>query len=225
MPSLPTRPGQRRLRRVFPALTHVLGEEGFDVLAAEALDEAGGDIRRAGGRIHALIVRGRTLPAGVPARLAADLAALEWATSSVGLHPPAPSVAPDVIEAMLAADDWRNTRLTTIPALRLVPVVFRLDTFVRRVERGHRPPHPARRDCWIVVARPGKHTWHLSLPPAAGRLLGSLILDVTLGEAADRALTHGSTDVEQVREHIRDWAWEGLFTQVRRGTPRVSPPG
>jgi len=88
LPVSPASAGEAALAAIFPALAQLLGPEGFGALCAAAVarssdPDAARDIP-AGAAIHGLLVRRDTRTDDrIPSRLAADIAALEWAIHCV----------------------------------------------------------------------------------------------------------------------------------------------
>ncbi len=205
----------RSLATDFPALAYTLGQARFDGLADQALAAADATGSPAGEWLLRMLVSFDIRTEGIPSRLSADVAALEWAIAQVHATP-APTHAP-----MLRRDvpDDAHSRpgamLVPIDALRIVPVAFRLDAYLRRIAAGRRPQAPARGDQVVVVYRPAGRVHRIALSSGEGRLLQHLRLGVPVTDAVAAAVANGSAiDVGSARRDIDFWLGEGLFSQV-----------
>jgi hypothetical protein len=212
----------------YPGLARLLGPECFGTLREAAVRRAAGRGVEPDSVVHSLLVTGDVpRPAGISRRLAADLAAVESAILEVGRRAPLMADLPRVSEEQLDAlprSSRRRCVLDPIPALRLVPVGHRLESWLRRARSGRQPGLPPRHDNEIAVyplpgRRLGDETiWWLSLEPAEARLLGELALGTPLGAAIDEALEQGELgDSARVDRLIVSWLREGLFARLRMG--------
>jgi|GEM_PF-3706582 len=227
------------LRRQFPALRHLLGEPAFARLGDLAIghsaaqgvpaDSDSGVPARA--FVHGILVHGDvSAPDGVPARLLADVAALEAALADVqalaprAQHEPRLSLA-ELTALPAAARDAAALRPTR--ALRLVPVAHRLATWLRDVHEGRSPAPPRRGEQHVAFyALPGllsAHdetpiTWWHGLPPGEGLLLARAALGVPLGALRAEALQRRwVASEEELDAWFACWAREGLFAEIVAG--------
>lgn len=208
-----------RLADVFPALAATLGGEAFAELAAAAVAAAGESGRLPGEMMQAVVTRrivsGRDAedPWGVPSRLVADLAALEWALVAV-------EATPSDHELPLRRDQFPSddaTVLVPVEGFRIVSVAFRLDAYVRRVHEGRKPEPAPRADQSIVIYKPYGRACRLVTGRGEGRLLSLLAVGTPVGEAVDAAVLHEwLPDAPTARDLILEWIGEGLFAGVRR---------
>ena len=226
------------LRAQYPALALLLGAESFARLAALAVahsaaqgvppDSASGV--PAGAFVHGLLVHGDVpAPDGTPARLLADVAALEWAVAEVRALAPLAQHEPRLTEAQLDAlppDALPAASLRPTRALRLVPCAFRLAGWPGDVHEGKQPLPPRRGEQHVAVYAlpallPGEQVpvvWWTSLSHAEGRLLSRAALGTPLGTLREEAVERGwARDEEMLVGWLRDWVREGLFAGVERG--------
>jgi hypothetical protein len=226
------------LQAQFPALASLLGPAAFarlSALAGEhsaaqgvAPDSASGV--PAGAFVHGLLVHGDVpAPDGTPARLLADVAALEWAVAEVSALAPRAQHEPRLTDAQLealapaalAAAALRPTR-----ALRLVPCAFRLAGWLRDVHEGKQPHPPRRGEQHVAVYAlpallPGEQApvvWWTSLSHAEGRVLARAALGTPLGTLRAEAVERGWVrDEAMLMGWLRAWVREGLFAGVEGG--------
>lgn len=222
----------------FPALAALLGPAAFARLCAQAgehsaaqgvaPDSASGV--PAGAFVHGLLVHGDVPPPdGTPARLAADVAALEWAVAEVRALAPHAQHEPRLTEPQLdalapgalAAAALRPTR-----ALRLVPCAFRVAGWLRDVHEGKQPLAPRRGEQHVAVYAlpallPGEQApvvWWTSLSHAEGRVLSRAAAGTPLGALRADAVERGWVrDEAMLMGWVRDWVREGLFAGVEGG--------
>lgn len=215
----------------FPALAHLIGAECFAQLGAAATARAAEQGVEPGAVVHHLMVqRDAPRPAAVSSRLAADVAALERAIEEVTRRAPESAREPRLLEPELVTlpmVQWERAALVTLRAFRLIPVAYRLESYVRRLHSGgSRPPPPPRREeqAVAVYALPALLRGHGALTPAAwwqglaageGRLLATLALGAPLGEATRDAVTRGAVaSPAAARALITAWVREGMFASV-----------
>ena len=213
----------------FPALAHVLGPRRFRRLGAEVLGRARETGRPPGSYVERVVVdhmlRLRSRKAGSSSsRLAADVAALEWARLSVAHAPPRDT--PPLCRADLPAGEaLAGAVLEPIDALRLVPVAFALGAYLRRVSDDRRPPLPRRADHTLLVARPRSEPVLETLTRGEGRLLNLLCLGTPVGEALATAQAQGWTpDATSALASLHQWVGSGFFAEVHPGAPAVDTP-
>jgi hypothetical protein len=241
-------PADPELAAAFPALAHLLGRAGFDMLCDAARQRAQRFDLPAGALLHGLLLRHHVASDIAPSRLAADVAALEWSISQMEALVPrwvsAPraspadlpgaaadasaAAAPDDGQAEPRNDAWKAAVLEPVRAVDIVPVAFRLASWVRR-RHGPQPRHldalPVRHDQKIVVWVPhvpgaqaapaGARVWWHALEAGPGRLLERIALGAPLGAAVQAALAHGwIADEAAARALLDRWLREGLFARV-----------
>jgi hypothetical protein len=227
------------LRRQFPALARLLGEPAFaqvSSLAAGHSAAQGVPVESDSGVaprafVHGLLVHGDVLaPDGVPARLLADVAALEAALADVQALAPRAQHEPRLTEAdlqALTAEARDAAALRPTRALRLVPVAYRLATWLRDVHEGRSPAPPRRGEQHVAFyALPGllsAHdetpiTWWHGLPPGEGLLLARAALGVPLGQLRAEALARRwIASEEELDASLAGWVREGLFAEIVSG--------
>jgi len=171
--------GEPALRAIFPALAQLLGADDFGALAraacvaadaaaatgsCAAVDPSREDLPRVqpGALVHGLLVRrGACADDRIPSRLAADIAALEWTIHAVAGRAPTQDSDRRASPLELHASDggeprqsaWRDAVLAPLRAFDIVPVAFRLESWVRRVHEGRRTASlPSRGEQHIVVS-------------------------------------------------------------------------
>ncbi|MHC4846551.1 MAG: hypothetical protein ACYTCU_10380 [Planctomycetota bacterium] len=206
----------------FPALAHLLGPQHFATLAHQAAERSARDGVEPDDVVHSLLGR-RTapLPDDVPARMAADVAAVERQIVHVRRNLSRCVGLPRVPIGALAGferDTMRASQLEPIRALGIVPTGYRADGYVRRVHAGKLPDPPKRGTQTVVVYALGALdpvTWWRAVSPAEGRLLDLIALGETLGTAIDRTVgPKGFADEAAVMAALDVWTREGLFTRL-----------
>jgi hypothetical protein len=214
----------------FPALAHLLGPDCFARLADAAAARAAELGCEPGAVVHHLLLqRDAPRPSAVSSRLAADVAALERAIEEVARRAPDSAREQRLRESDLVTlplVQWERAALVTLRAFRLIPVAYRLESWVRRLHSGaSRPPPPPRREeqAVAVYALPGMgalrpDAWWQGLSAGEGRLLATVALGAPLGEAARDAVTRGAVaNPAAARALITAWVREGMFASVHVG--------
>ncbi len=232
------------LAAIYPALAHLLGPKPFAALCATASARSAAADVQPGRLIHALLLRREARTDDrIPSRLAADIAALEWSIHRLADRPQhaeaeRPATPRDLLAATAAGcgpdDGWRVATLQPSRHFDIVPVAFRLDTWVRRVHQGRRMKRmPMRGEQHIVVHAPdrasgdaGAPVWWFALPPGPGTLLAHLALGQPIGVAVASAVHRGwMADEAAALEQLDGWLREGLFARVLPPEPaRDAPP-
>ena len=231
-------PPADELAAQFPALRVLLGAECFGQLRTEALLRAEARGQRPGATIHGRLVQpDAPRPAHVPARLAADVAAVEWALCESARLAPATLGLPRLTVAAFDAlrDEARDhTVLEPLPSLRIVPVAFRLDSWLRAAREGRPLPRlPRRQERALLVhplvgpgsipragadgdpEPPAGPIWFEGVDAPVGRLLSLLALGTPLGPALADAAARGLPEPAALTALV-EAVLEGLFTGMHR---------
>ena len=146
-----------------------------------------------------------------------DLARVERAIEEVFAERPATPMGVDDVLA-IPPDRWGETRIETIPALRLLALDWPIDTFLLALREGVEPEVPAAAPTRLVVWRHDFRVWRKEVPAEAFAALGALADGATLGEALERVAELPGGDeawFAGVGEWFREWTREGLFARPR----------
>jgi len=209
----------------FPGVRALLGPEHFARLLAESFARAAELDLPPDAALHGRLVQpDAPRPAHVPARLVADVAATERALAESAQLAPAtrdqPRLGPELSD-WLRRPDAAHAVLQPLRALRIIPVAFRLEGWLRAVRAGRIPAHLPRREERVLLCYPlagNRHVapapWLADVEPAAGRFLSLLALGTPLGEALADAAAHGLPET-QAHDALLEALLEGLFTELR----------
>ncbi|MFW6125312.1 MAG: putative DNA-binding domain-containing protein [Pirellulales bacterium] len=224
----------RRLREClkaeYPVLAHALGDAVFDQFAL-------GYLQRYPSRSYTLNRLGENFPRYLsetrprpPERddhgadwpdFLIDLATLELAFNEV-FDGPGVEGEPLLDAAQLLAvpaEQWPETRLVTVPCLRLLALRFPVHEYFAAVRRKQEPPIPPPAETFLALSRRDYvvRRYPLSRPQYA--LLGGLAAGEPVGQAIGRAASDGDGDVDrlapQLQNWFRYWAAEGFFQAVQ----------
>jgi Putative DNA-binding domain len=149
------------LREDYPKLAALVGDERFYALSEAYVREHPSrhhDLGRAGVHLPAFL-RGHPDP-GRPDL--ADLAALEWSRSEVFFEAEVERASSGALAA-LPAEEFPETRLHLVPALRVLTAEHDVVHLWRELEHGHPAPSPAPGVHAIAVWRSGFDVLHTSL--------------------------------------------------------------
>src|SRR5688572_15417223 len=173
----------------FPALKHLLGDDGFRALVS-------GYVQAHPSRSYSLNFLGRHLPdyvlqaPGLRRRgFAHDLARLEQAVTEVFDAPEDPALRAEGIAAVPEAA-WEGARLLPVAAFRLLAFAYPVNAYLQSVrDEDHAHPPLGRRATWVAVYRQQYTVRRQDLTRAGYRLLGQVASGVPLGKAVADALT------------------------------------
>lgn len=204
------------LRADFPKLAAVLGEAGFERLAAaylEAFPSRRPSVRHVGGALAGF------LEAHAPGRRGpwlAELARLEWAR--VDVHDRAD-------DELLTWEDVRGVeparlgglRLALVQAHVLVPTAHRVTDVWRRVQEGRPVGRPARRAGWLLVWRQDGLVYHRVPSPDEAALLAGVASGTTFAWVCERLAAGDSSDdaARRAADLLATWTGSGLLSRAR----------
>jgi hypothetical protein len=211
---------EEALESDYPALKHLLGDDGFRRLVA-------GYVQSHPSRSYSLNFLGGHLPdyvreaPGLHRRaFGHDLARLEQAVAEVFDAPEEPALS---AEATLAVPEkaWEGARLVPIAAFRLLAFRHPVNAYLQSVrDEDHEHPSLRRRDTWAAVYRRQYTVWRQDLTRAGYDMLGDVAAGKRLGEAVARALRRGRgrrpTEAELFR-WFRGWMGAGMFRSIETG--------
>jgi hypothetical protein len=190
------------LRRDFPRVAAVLGDEAFAALAEDYLaahPSSHPSLRHLGGELPAFIAAGSSR--GLPPFLA-DLARLEWARVEVFDAPDRPPLSLDDLRSVPAAG-WAELRFALVPAVRLLAV----DWPVHRVWAGEAEPGAlAPGGVALRVWREGFLVYQAAMDPPEAEALGRLAAGEPFG-----ACCEGLDDPEAAARLLLRWLGDGLL--------------
>ena len=216
---------EEALESDYPALKHLLGDEGFRTLVA-------GYVQAYPSRSYSLNFLGRHLPDYV--RLAPglrrrgfchDLARLEQAVAEVFDAAEEKPLQADEIAAV-PEDAWEKARLVPITAFRLLALRHPVNAYLQSVKDGdHAHPSLRRRDSWVVVHRRQYTVWRQDLDRAGHGLLADLVAGKSLGSAVAAALRRGRRPTQaELFRWFRGWMAAGMFRAVEMGPAGPAGP-
>lgn len=214
---------EEALESDYPALKHLLGDDGFRALVA-------GYVRAHPSRSYSLNFLGAHLPGYVRAApglrrrgFVHDLARLEQAVAEVFDAPEQEALRPEAIASVRDAD-WERARLVPIAAFRLLALRYPVNDYVQSVrDEDHDHPPARRRDSWIAVYRREYTVRRQELDRAGYQLLSDIVAGTPLGSAVARSTrrSRGRRPQEaQLFGWFRDWVGAGMFRTVETGPVR-----
>lgn len=200
------------LREDYPKVAAILGDERFLSLArsyARAHPSDRADLGLFGRHLPAFLARH---PAGDRPDLA-DLAALEWARTEVFFEAPAEPAGPDALGA-LPPETFLASRLSLVPALRVLALGHDAAAIWRRLEEGGEPGEPVPGPAAVAVWRSGFEVFHAAVPRDEALALG----EAARGEPLVRVCAAFSGREDPARaafEAISSWLREGWIAGVQ----------
>jgi hypothetical protein len=221
------------LREEFPVLMHALTQEVFDAFAVGYLQaypsrsytllQLGANFPRYLAETRPREGGGEGLPADWPDFLI-DLATLELTFNEVFDGPGVEGERLLDVEQLQAvtAERFYDARLVGVSCLRLLPLRYPVHRYFTAVRRHEDPVPPEAAETYLAVTRQRYVVRHYELSPPAYRLLRALLAGQTVGEAIGQEAHAGSPDLDRfavnLRAWFRDWAAEGLFSALERGS-------
>jgi hypothetical protein len=198
----------------YPALSHYLGEEKFEALVRDY-------VQQFPSRSYTLNRLGDSLPEFIAAltwkrRLfLRDLARLELAVTQVFDEAEVAPLPADAI-ASIAPERIADARIRPIAALRLVRLDYDANAAFQAF-REDREMMPVRRRTWVAVYRRDYSVFRMPLSREAFTFLQSLVVEgSTIGDAV--ATFHQSIrrlpEQQELFVWFRDWSAAGLFAAV-----------
>ena len=199
----------------YPVIKHFLGDEVFDELIQDY-------VGRYPSRSYTLNRLGDHLPQFLAGRpdwsqdgFLVDLARLELAMTEVFDEEETPVLSGEDLESV-PPEDWEQTRLLPIAALRLLELEHTVVPHLTAYHRETPCPKPMKRPSWVAVYRRDYSVMRLELSTPEFALLSALVDGVPLGEALADAVTANQSARQQAKvfRWFRSWIREGLFTGV-----------
>ncbi len=220
------------LREEFPALRHAVGEETFDSFAfgyLQAYPSQSYTLAALGARFPLYLRETRPMDEAQSdgpswPDLLIDLATLERTYSEVfdgpGVENEPLLTADELLK--VAPDAWAETRIVTVPCLRLLRLDFPAHEYASTVKHGEQPSLPEARETFLAVSRRDYIVRRWDISAAESMLLESLQQGETLGDAIASMAESSVTDAvsfEELAGRLREWfqnwtAW-GLFQSLR----------
>ena len=212
---------EEALESDYPALKHLLGDDGFRALVAgyvQAHPSRSYSLNFLGARLPDYV---RTAPRLRRRAFLHDLARLEQAVAEVFDASEEEALRPQAIASVPDAD-WERARLVPIAAFRLLALRYPVNDYLQSV-RDERHDHPAlrRRDSWVAVYRRRYTVRRQELDRAAYRLLADIAGGKRLGDAVKTALRRRGRRPRETElfAWFRGWVGEGMFGAVETGGP------
>jgi hypothetical protein len=205
----------------FPGLGGILGQGDWEKLAEQYLTEVvptSYTLRDLGFGLPALIERASWLPHQA---LCLDMARLELAYIEVFDALDTPPVMPERLAAV-PEDSFAEARLVIAPAVRLLQVTYPVADLRRRLRAAADSdapvaiPEPLPQN--LVVYRRDLRLWDMSLSPVGFALLSGLVSGMSLGAAAEIAVTSPDAEAElsqSIGAWLQEWTSKGLVSDVR----------
>ncbi|MCI0462277.1 MAG: DNA-binding domain-containing protein [Gemmataceae bacterium] len=226
------------LREEFPVLVHALGEELFDAFAVDYLQKYPSrsyTLNNLATSFPRYLAETRPEPddgegslTGWPDFLI-DLATLELTFSEVFDGPGVEGeqlLGTAQLQAV-PAERWPETRLVSVPCLRLLSLRYPVHEYYASVRRKQDPPPPDPADTFLAVTRWDYVVRHYPLSRPEYEVLHALLAGWPVGDAIGLAAQSAATDLDQLAASLRDWfeAWaaRGFFRTVELaggGSPR-----
>lgn len=203
------------LQNDFPAVAHLLGEDGFAELVTRYVGAHPSEsytLNRLGDRFPEFVRASR----GIRHRaFAAELARLELLVTEVFDAPQSPAWPAEAI-AGVPEEAWPSAVLVPSAALRVAAFAYPVNAYLQSVkEDRHDHPATGRQATWIAVYRKNYEVWRLDLSKPAFDFLAALVKGRPFGRAvavAARGLQGSAGD--RIFRWLRDWVAEGLFQGV-----------
>ena len=211
---------EEALESDYPALKHLLGDEGFRTLVT-------GYVQAHPSRSYSLNFLGRHLPDYVREApslrrraFCHDLARLEQAVAEVFDAPEDPALRVEEIAAVPEAA-WEGARLAPVAAFRLLAFAHPVNAYLQSVrDEDHAHPPLRRAATWVAVYRRRYTVWRQDLTRAGYGLLGQVAAGQPLGKAVARALSSGRgarPTADELFAWFRGWMGAGMFGSVKAG--------
>ncbi|MBW2454033.1 MAG: putative DNA-binding domain-containing protein [Deltaproteobacteria bacterium] len=215
----------------FPAVRHLMGEEGFGRLVRDYLD-------RFPSRSFTLDHAGRDLPrflaeaSDLPnRRLLHDVARLEWSTHRCFHAERSTVLAADAI-AQIPLELWPEVRLRLAPTTEVFALDHRASEILSAVASDGPLPSLERSPSWCAVWRKDYVVWRQILSEPMAAVLFSFARGGTIAEAVSAAEESWSGDPADLERALFDWFadWlaEGFFSALelpgRRPVPGSGTP-
>jgi hypothetical protein len=204
------------LRDDYPALAYLLGEDAFDALARDYIQQhpSASPSLNVFGRHMAGFCRERC------GAFASELARLEWSLVEV-LHAASP---PDISEALraLQPEEFVNARFAASPALRVHVFAFPVNAFFQAFCDEAEAALPAPEASAVAVYRAGLALVRRDLTPSLASLLADLAAGTPLGVAlsaleSESGSSSGESPAElqqRVMQAFQSWVQDGFFASV-----------
>jgi len=211
-------------RATYPALYQVLGDRPFNELVGAYLHvypPCAASVKYAVAEIATYLMSDASAIdlGGLPMRVLADLAALEWATEDLFDAPDSPSPVGLSVLAEIQPDDWETLRFELIAALRVVATQYPVGEVIQAVKDGQAPARPTATPTWYLVARPDLTVEYEEITQLEALALTAVLRGATLPEAAAEiaaATTDGSAESlpALLVEYVAHWIRLGLVHGV-----------
>jgi hypothetical protein len=202
----------------FPGLSGILGQEDWERLAEQYLNEVTPDsytLRDLGAHLPELIERAGWLPHQA---LCLDMARLELAYIEVFDARDTPPLAPERLAA-IPEDSFADARLSIAPSVRLLSVRHPVADLRRRLRaEGDEPVAiPEESPQQLVVYRRELRLWDMPLSKVAFAFLAGLAAGKSLGAAAELAASGPDAETElsqNIGAWLQEWTTKGLVSDV-----------
>lgn len=205
------------LQGEFPAVSHAVGAETFDVLAM-------GYLQSYPSRSYTLAQLGTNFPqflAEIPlpaltsetedfAAFLIELAKLERLYSEVFDGPGSegePPLSPSELQ-QISPDAWPEVKLVPVPSLRLATFRFPVQEYITAVHHEGNATVPAPGETRLAINRRDFIVRRVALDPVQYGLLSHLIEGLPLGESIVQALDDTDTDFEELASQLQTWFQE-----------------
>jgi len=200
----------------YPAVQHLLGAETFQSLCHDYIRDVAPGISLNG--YGARFAEYCCHHAPRHARLANELAELEWALVNAVHASDAQQLTPEQLAAF-SRDGWEDAVLVPSPTLSLLSTTYPVNAYLQRFRDGQaiEPPEPA--PSWVVVCRSGIDVWRIDLPSDLGRLFACLASGERLAAALASATfrEHAALDpAATIQQAFSQWMRAGCFSGVKR---------
>jgi hypothetical protein len=201
----------------FEAVSHFLGNKGFDDLVYEYLQahpSRSFNPNRLSDHMPDFI---RT-QANVPKReFLSDLARLELAIAQVMEEMESPVLTSEAIESV-PPEQWATARLKPIHAFRLLSFRYPANAYYQAFNDEVAAPQIRRRDGWLAVYRNDYTIWRAQLTQPAHDLLALLASGAPLGEAVITIINkyprQSDTWSKKLFQWFSGWVADGIFQAI-----------
>lgn len=215
------------LTEEFPALVHAVGEEAFQGLAFEYLQDCPSSsytLNELGTRfpeyLDSLQSSHESHDSPDWLDFLVDLARLQRTYSEVFDGPGNEGQPRLRTETLISIppDRWNAVRFQMAPCLRLEKYRFPVHVYASQVRLNEEPEFPEPEDVHLAISRIQYRVRRWELSPLQYRLLESLLAGETLGEAIVRAMSDKEIEPDEIASQLRDWFEEwaecGFFTGI-----------
>jgi len=205
------------MREDFQALHYAMGEDAFyPAMVSYLVDHPS--------RSYRLAPLGRHLPKWLAENdtlehsdFLSDLASLERHKEDVFNEKRTPTLDPEALAA-IPPDQWIDTRVVTVDALRLLAARYPVNAFFQDVMNDEEPAIPSAEPEWTVIWRQDFTVWRLTISEAQYTILSALRDGGTLGDALEACLSIDGLDPRALMADVGGWfqSWtvDGMFSAV-----------